>query len=201
MKRFIGFAMVLALMPAAWAQTGSEAIIKQRARELSNQNNVRQGVKAPAPAAPAPAVPPVTAAPTAPLTPQQQALSRLQASLSGIRPESPATAQKTQQLGRDLLAVAAGTSKPSAQSLNKLAEALSSALSEKLLSNPTRNRLVQDLNVVLNPGKLPQSQMQDVVADIQAVFQSSGVERKDAAKISAAANGVLAETRQTAAAK
>ncbi len=199
MKRCIALVIVLAVVPVTLLFAGSEQIIKQRARELSNQNNVRQGVK---PAAPAPTAPTYqTNAAAQPLTPQQPALTRLQTAISGIRPESPATAEKTQQLGRDLLAIAAGTPKPSAQSVNKLAEALSSALTEKLLSNPTRNRLVQDLNAVLNSGKISQTQMQDVVADIQAVFQSSGVDRKDAAKVSAAANALLAETRQAAAAK
>ena len=76
MKRCVGLVIVLAAMPAMLALGGSEQIIKQRARELSNQNNVRQGVQAPAPATPG-AVAPATAAPAQPLTPQQQALARL----------------------------------------------------------------------------------------------------------------------------
>jgi hypothetical protein len=197
MKKLLLGLIAFAILPAT-VFGGSEHIIKQRARELSNQNNVRQGVRPAVPAQNAPAGP-VAAAPAPVLTPQQQALSRLQASLSAIRPESPATAQKTELLARELLAVAFASPKPSAQTVNKLAAALSAALTEKLLSNPTRNRLVQDLNAVLNPAKIPQSQMQDVIADIQAVFQSSGVDRKEAAKVSAAANAVLAETRPTAA--
>jgi hypothetical protein len=178
MKAFT-LVMFLAGLVTATAYAGSEQIIKQRARELSNQNNVRQGVAAPVPQQPAAAQPTTVVAPRQ--TPQQQVLARLQSSLSGIRPESQATPQKTQQLARDLTAACFGTPKPSPATINKLAESLSAALSQKLLSNPTRNRLLQDLNAVLNPANISKSRMDDVIADIQAVFQSSGLDRKDAA--------------------
>jgi len=180
------------------AFAGSEQIIKQRARELSNQNNVRQGVR---PATPTPTQPgtPSQAATTTVLTPQQQALVRLQTELSSFQPKAPATPEKNQQLARSLMAVAQGPSKPSFTSANALAEGLSAALSQRQLQTATRNRLLQNLNAVLNPGRFSKAQMDDVVGDIQAIFQANGLPRKDAAKISASAQTVASEARSGAA--
>src|SRR6266478_5654434 len=85
---------------------GAEAIIKQRAKDLSNQNNVRQGVAPPAqPAQPAQPALPATAA----LTP----MAKLQADITAIKPNSVMTAAQKQQLARDLTALAHGPGKPS----------------------------------------------------------------------------------------
>src|SRR5713226_3024118 len=118
---------------------GSEAIIKQRAKELSNQNNVRQGV--PSPAQPQPPANQTTPPPVT-LTP----MAKLQTDVSAIKPNSQVTPAQKQQLARSLMALAQGPKKPSSGAVNKLAEDMSAALSQKALSEGTRSRLVQDLN-------------------------------------------------------
>ena len=81
---------------------GSEAIIKQRAKDLSNQNNVRQGVAPPT--QPPPTAPkPATTAPST-LTPQQ-ALAKLQTDLAAIKVNSTVTSAQKQQLARDFTLV------------------------------------------------------------------------------------------------
>src|ERR1035437_5415072 len=66
MKTLLATAAVVGLLaPSVFGQ--AEQIIKQRAKELSNQNNVRQGVAPPTPAAPPPTARPP--APTAAATP------------------------------------------------------------------------------------------------------------------------------------
>src|SRR5438552_5314495 len=69
---------------------GSEAIIRQRAKELSNQNNVRQGV-------PPPAQPPPQASQTAPPTATLTPMARLQTDIAAIKLNSPATPAQKQQ--------------------------------------------------------------------------------------------------------
>ena len=170
---------------------GSEAIIRQRAKELSNQNNVRQGV-------PPPAQPPPQASQTAPPPVALTPMAKLQIDVAGIKLNSPATPAQKQQLAHDLMVLAQGPKKPSSGAVNKLAEDMSAALSQKALSEGTRSRLVQDLNGALNPGNLQPTQMQDIVSDVQAVFQTAGVSRKDAVAIGDDVKAIVGELQKSA---
>lgn len=170
---------------------GSEAIIKQRAKELSNQNNVRQGV-------PSPATPQTPANQTAPPPVALTPMAKLQTDVAAIKPNSQVTPAQKQQLARDLTALAQGPKKPSSGAVNKLAEDMSAALSQKALSEGTRSRLVQDLNGALNPGNLQPTQMQDIVSDVQAVFQTAGLPRKDAVAIGEDVKAVAGDLQKSA---
>ena len=176
---------------------GSEAIIKQRAKELSNQNNVQQGVPPPS-QSPAAAPKPATAAPSTPLTPQQ-ALAKLQTDLAAIKVNSAVTPAQKQQLARDFTLLAQGSRKPSPAAASKLAEDMSAALAQKPLTEGTRSRLAQNLNAALNPGNIPASQMQEIVSDVQAIFQVSGLARKDAVAIADSVKAIAAELQKPAA--
>ena len=174
---------------------GSEAIIKQRAKDLSNQNNVRQGVP---PTQPPPTAPkPATTAPST-LTPQQ-ALAKLQTDLAAIKVNSTVTPAQEQQLARDFTLVSQGPRKPSPAAANKLAEDLSGALAQKPLTEGTRSRLVQNLNAALNPGTVSASQMQEIFSDVQAIFQVSGLARKDAVAIADSVKALASELQKPAA--
>jgi hypothetical protein len=154
----------------------------------------------PSPAAPQTYTAPAPAAtPAAPLTPQQQILVRLRNDLFAIKPDAPANAASKQRLARDLIAAAQGPDKPSQTAVTKLAEGLASALSDKLLSLGTRTRLFQDLNAVLNPQKLPQYHLADVVGDIQAIFEANNLDRKEAAAIADNAKALALEIQKAAA--
>ena len=195
MKTSFALALVGALLLGsgnAFAQ-GSAVIIKQRAKELRNQNNVEQGVPSPAPAVPSAGPGAAAATPARPLTPQQVILVRLRADLIAIKPEAPANLAMKQKLARDLIAAAQGPNKPSQLAANKLAESLSSALSEKLLSATTRQRLFQDVNAVLNPQKIARPQLADITGDIQAIFQANNLDRKEAAAIAGNAKALAVE--------
>ena len=184
----------------AFAQ-GSANIIKQRAKELRDQNNVEQGVPSPAPPVQpaAPGAAPTASAPARPLTPQQQVVARLRADFIAIKPEAPASLAIKQRLARDLIAAAQGPNKPSELAANKLAESLSSALSEKLLSATTRERLLQDVNAVLNPETIARPQLTDITGDIQAIFQANNLDRKQAVAVASDAKALAVEIQKAAA--
>ena len=171
---------------------GTEAIIKQHAKDLSNQNNVRQGVPPPSQPAPAatPAAPAATALPPA---------ARLQADIAAIKPNSAVTTAQKQQLARDLFALAQGPTRPSLGAVNKLVESLAAAVSQKSLPEGPRSRLVQNLSAALNPGAYKADQMQEIISDIQAVFQSNGSTRKEALAIADDVKALTAELQRTAA--
>ena len=192
MKTKLGL-LLCALLPLASAFGGSETIIRERAKELRNQNNVRQGVAPPTTAAPAPVSAPnanVAAAPA-----QSPAVARLQADLAAIQGGSAPTATQKQRLAQNLLAVAQGA-KPSLETAGKWAEDVSAAFAEKPLSPTSRARFVQELDAVLNPTRYPQAKPDGIFADVQAIFQENGLKREKAAAISNHVKTLAAEARK-----
>jgi hypothetical protein len=123
----------------------------------------------------------------------QQSLAKVRTDLSAIQPGSQVTAQQKQQLAKDLLAASQGANKPSSATVAALAEELSTAVSQKSLAEKDLSRLMTDLAAVLNSSNIQPTQMQAVYSDIQAIFQVSGLARKDAIKVSDAAKAVAAE--------
>jgi hypothetical protein len=188
--------VVAGLALAANCFAGSETIIRERAKELRDQNNVRQGV-APPSAPPAPATTPAT--PSQTLTPQQSILVRLQSDMGAIK-AAPTDEQK-QKLARDLTAASMGPVKPTQASISKLASSLATALGEKTLTPEVRGRLLQDLHGALNGASLPPTQMDAIVSDTQAIFQTAGVSRTAAAAVAADLKKVAAEIQKPAATK
>jgi hypothetical protein len=180
---------VCLFMTAATGFAGSETIIRERAKELRNQNNVRQGVAPPATPAPVQGSSSV-AAPV-----QSQAVARLQAELAAIQPNSTVTSTQKLRLAQDVVAVAQGT-KPSLATAQKWAEDVSTALAEKQLSPANRARFVQELDAVLNPGKYPQAKPEGIYADIQAIFQENGLARAKAVTIANHVRAMATEARR-----
>ncbi len=190
MKKTLGL-IAASMLLAGNLFAGSQEIIKQRAKDVVNENNIRQG--APSPVQPA-ATP---GAATAPVNPQQQqALARLKADLAAIKPNATVTNAQKQRLAADLIAVAGGAAKPSLAAATTLAEDLSAALLENALPDASRARLVQELDAVLNPAKYPQVKMDGIFSDIQAIFLAGGTARKNAVKISDDVKAIAAETRK-----
>ena len=169
---------------------GPETIIYQRAKELNNQNNVRQGVATPAqPAQPAK---PATATPVA----QVPGLTRLHSDLAAIKLNVPATPTQNQFIMQDLMALPTGAAKPNPASATKLANDLSAALGVKTLPANDRTRLIQNINAMLNPAGLPATQRQAIVDDIQAIFQANGVPRNNAVNIANQVKALSAEVQK-----
>jgi hypothetical protein len=173
-----------ALLLAGIAYAGPEVIIRERAKELRDQNNVRQGVAPPTQAA-QPAAAPSAPAPS-------PAITRFQADLAAIKTGSPPTAEQNQKLTQDLLA-AAQSAKPSPAAAKKLAEALAAAAMDKPLPATSRARLAQELDAVLNPGKYPSAKLEGIFADVQAIFQENGLLRKGAVAIADDVKAISAE--------
>ena len=161
---------------------GPETIVRERAKELSNQNNVRQGVAPPTQTPQStPATTPGTAA--APAPPRSQAVTQFEADLGSIKANDAITPAIKQKLAADVLAIAEGT-KPAATAAAKLAEDLATAASAKPLDPKYRSRLALELDAILNPAKYPKSNPSGIFSDIQATFQTNGSERKQAVAIS-----------------
>ena len=186
MKIFLASSIILACSVAG-TFAGPESIIKERAKELRDQNNVRQGVAPPTQA-------PVTGvAPTPPaLTPS---LVRFQTELGTLNMGTPATAEQKQKMMQDLTLTPQGA-KPSRAALAKLTDDLTAAFAEKPLSATSRARLTQELDAVLNPGKYPSAKLDGIFADIQAIFQESGLSRNKAVVIADDVKAISAQIQK-----
>jgi hypothetical protein len=190
--------LAIALLPtSAFGQGAQGAQIKQRAKELVNQNNVRQGVPPPTPPPPRPAGPvtPGTSAAANSAVLQAQNISKIKAALAALKPGSSAAPEKKQQLIKDL-AVAARTTKPSLPTVTKFVDTLAAALGENSLGEPEQERLAQNLNSVFNSKALPASQFDKIIEDVQAILQVGGVKRSVAAGIAGNLKAVGAEVRR-----
>ena len=174
MKTVFAMLGVLGLGTGITLGAGTEAIIKQHAKEIRDQNNVRQGVAPPTQATPGPSGP---AAPT--LSP---ALAKFQTDLGALKADAPATPEQKQKLTQELLA-GAQSAKPSLPAVTKLADKLCAAFAEKPLSATSRARMVQELDAILNPSKYPSAKPEGIFADIQAIFQENGLARNKAIAI------------------
>jgi uncharacterized phage infection (PIP) family protein YhgE len=198
MKR--AFATIGAAMWVAGSLfAGPDVIIKQRAQEIRDQNNVRQGVTSPSQAA-QPAQPTrsaTTPATAAAPTPIQQSIAKLRADLTAIKAGAQVTAEQKQQITKDMIAVAQGANRPSQPTAANLSGGLSAAFAEKPLADKDCSRLLSDLAAVLNPANIQSAQMQAIYADIQAIFQANGMARKDAVKIVDQVKAVAAETQKS----
>jgi len=193
MKTRLALTAALMLLAISTGIGQSDVIIKKRAQEIRDQNNVRQGVTPPSQST-QPATQPATT--PANLTPVQQSLARVRADLTAIQANSQVTPEQKQQLAKDLLATAQGANKPSAATVAALANDLAAAFAQKPLPETERNRLLSDLAAVLNPANIQSAQMQAIFADIQAIFQVNGLPRKDAVKIADDAKAIAAETKR-----
>jgi hypothetical protein len=189
MKSVLALAAALAfLAECAFAGSGSEFLIRQHARGLSDQNNASQGVLAPD----QPASPTATATPPAGPSP---AVTRLQIDLAAIKPDAPATAAQKQQLAKDLIAVAQGAAKPSQTNADNLANLLAGAFGDKALSSATRARFTQEMDALLNRSKYPQAKPEGIYIDIKLIFQENGLSQAKATAISDSVKTLAAEAR------
>lgn len=192
MKSLIVLSAVVWL--AGGTLTGQEILVKQRAKELRDQNNVRQGVPPPQqpvapvqPAPPAAAPRPVTGGLSAAA---QQNIATLQADLAAIKTKP--------HLFQHLMSAVVGAAKPSQEAVTSLAVKLLQALADKDLPPDQQTRLARDLNAILNCAALSQDQIQGVASDAQAILQANGVKRSEAVAIADDLKAIAAEVKQAA---
>lgn len=204
MKLLVSLALAICFLSEhAWGQGAQADQIKRRAKELSNQNNVRQGVP---PASQPPAKQPV--APTAkpavvtpgtasPATIQQQNIARLTADFAAIKPGTAITPEQTQQWIKDVAIAVRGATKPSLPAITKFVNGLAGALAEKGIDPAKQSRLSQNVEAVLNSERLPLAQFDAIIEDVQAILQVGGAKRNVAITVANDLKAVGAEVRKS----
>ncbi len=203
MKLLVSAAFAIGLCAHhAFGQGAQADQIKRRAQELSNQNNVRQGVPAPSPAKPAaaPAGTPAAAKPAtpAPVANAQQGIAKLQAAIAGIKAGSPVAPEQKTQFIKDIAVAVRGATKPSLPAVAKFVNELTAALAEKALGTAEQARLAQDIEAVLNSAAMPVIQFDAVIGDAQAILQVGGARRAAAVAVANDLRAVGQEVRRAA---
>jgi hypothetical protein len=178
--------------PVSAPGQGAQNIIKQRAKDLRDQNNARQGVPPAQPAQrPQPVVQPQPgAAPAVAKGPSAQE-KRLETDLAAVKAGAASEDQK-KAISGSLLALAQSP-KPSEAAIQRLAGELAAGLSEKPLSPSRRARLAATLGQVLNGRRVSPAQLQEYVADVQFLFQAEGLPKARAVAIGDAARALAKE--------
>jgi hypothetical protein len=181
MKHLI-IAIVALSSLTAGAQTGVDAMAKQRAKDVANQNNNRsmEPPGATPAARPAPAAPTVTATP---LNASQQAYARFQSQLFLVNSNS--TPDVKQTLAKDLANVSQGAKKPSPATLSKLSDHLTTALGESKLTTQKKTQLARDVGVLVNSANTPPGPKKAMIKDVESILQAGGSSSENAAAVAA----------------
>jgi hypothetical protein len=194
MKYLIVVVAALACLPAS-AQTGVDAMAKQRAKDIANQNNNRS-MEPPGGAPGTPAAKPITTAPAAtaaPLNAAQQAFANFQAELFAVNSNS--TPDVKQKLAKDLGNVSQGANKPSPAALSKLSDHLTTAMGEAKLSPQKKTRVAQDIGVLLNSASTPANQKAAMIKDVESILQTGGTPSDHATAVAADLQAVTDEVK------
>lgn len=179
MKTTIYVSLALMILSAnAMAQAD---LVKQKAKQIRDNNNQQQGIAAPAAPAPALAAPAVQVPTNTPtiaaglaLAPQNL-LDRFVTDAVAIKAGAAATADQKQALATDLSALIKGSTKPAQATLTKLAGDFSTALSDKALANKDLAMISKYLNYILNSAPLTAARVQPLITGAQSVLKSAGI--------------------------
>ena len=159
-----GWLLCLVVVPAtARADVYSSAL--QKARNINEMNNARQGITgqpAPPPPTPPPQPDPVLAA-------TLQNITNLQADLAMLQTDPG----RKQPLINDLNAAASGA-RPSNESVSHLAEDLAALLSGKTLPADQLRKVAQALHAFCNSSHLSEAQQRTLLTETARTFQGSG---------------------------
>lgn len=191
MKTVIVVSLLLAaITPAAFGQYG-QAI--NRAKQVSNENNVRQGV--PSPAQTQPVAPPQTGVAPSNTVTQAQSLAALQSNLTSFKTGTAVTDAQKQQFTITLAKTARGN-KPSLGTVKKFVDSLTGALSGASLTDEQRTRLAADIDAVLNSRGIASNTFDKIIADTEAILRVGLVKGQIATSVAADLKAIGAEVRR-----
>lgn len=188
--------LAFASTPSSMAQPATVkvgGILKERSRELKNQDRTGEEPKTNAPVKPravAPAAQPVKVevAPAA-------AIKQIQGSLEAIKAKTTATEEQKQRLLESLYSATQGT-KPPQNIVTKLAADLAGGWPKQTLNDAEKTALSKNLAVLMNGAKMQPNDFQQIVRETQVIIQYSGMPAGDAQKIIADLKALASEIRK-----
>lgn len=187
---------VAVALPASLPAQGAAAVVaKQRAQELRDQNNVRQGV--PSPAAPVVSAP-ATGGATAPAGGGAATLKPLESALRALTGQPTVNASAKEALVQQLLAAARGPQKPPRSAVQGLVDSLAACLSGATLEESELQRLATNLFALMNAATVSQDRLRQILDDVQAILQVGGVRRAQAVGVTGQLRQIVQSLQQPA---
>jgi hypothetical protein len=188
MKPFVALLLVLWAVLPAMADPYSMAI--QQARRDSNQNNAEQrainsaAADGSAPASASTPAPAAAAPPNPALQATLQNISNLGADIAAFSISTNAAAEPARKVSllADLNAAAAGT-KPTQDTVQKLADDLVNVTGGKQKLIAQQTRLGRDIHALFNSSHLTTGQQVSIIDDVQKILIENGVASDDASKV------------------
>jgi len=171
-RPFLTTLAVLALCSGhAFAQASR---VLQKARDMRDQNNARQGLppapplQTPASGAPAPAT---AASPGASVLPQDDtAYRKLVADIAVLKIKKEVTIDLKKQLIEDLNACVKGDIRPPPESVTKLGGDLATTVNDKKLSGADQTQLAKSVYIILNSARVSSTDAQAALRNANDVL-------------------------------
>jgi len=182
--------MLIVVLCALPTQAGPEDLVKQRAKNVRDQNNAQQGVPGRTPPGQSTPSSPATAKP-APIKPTPAA--KIKTDLMGWHAEKTVSAASRQTFTTDLLAAARGSKRPPKAAVEKLSASLATALGGKAIGTAELSRLTQNLNLAVNSAGLSQERLEEIATQFQTDLESTGASPEAAAAAAKDLKAVMAE--------
>lgn len=114
---------------------------------------------------------------------QQSNLTKLKTDLEAMYGKSTVTAAQKQAVKDDMAKIMSGASKPSKESVQKLATDLSKAVADKSITPKEAAQLSQDVATVLNSANISQADAQKLLTDTQTLLKATKLTKADAQTI------------------
>lgn len=195
------FAALLTLLAVPLANAGSEHLVKQRAKDVRDHQNERQGAAPASPSAPPvrsthptqPAPVPYSTQPAAPTMSPQAASIGIH--LGTIQKADTVTDEQTRELAQSLSVAARSSVKPSASKISRLAGDLSEAVAGTDLSSTKRSRLAAQLESALND-TFSAKDMEALATSIHDTLRDAGAGKIDATVVSNDIKSIIAEVQK-----
>lgn len=183
-------------------QAGPEHLIKQRAKDVANQNNERQGATPAQPSSPPAAQPtqPAVVAPPAqpPGPPLSSRAASIRDALANLQKAAGATDEQRAQLEKSLSAAANGKIRPSQALLAKLASDLAKALPGNNMNANGHAWLATQLESMVR-GTVTAKDMETASAAVHDFLRDAGAGRVEAAVVRNDLKAVIVELNQATA--
>ncbi|MFO0813931.1 MAG: hypothetical protein U0796_11965 [Gemmatales bacterium] len=127
---------------------------------------------------------------------QQANLDKLKSDLGGLKAGSEVTPEQVSKLKTDLLAMCDNANKPSQESVQQLSQHLSTAVSDKSLSDKEKAQLARDLQAVMTSMNLDKSEVQAVKTDMQNILNASNIDKADVQLIMTDVQAIITELQK-----
>lgn len=191
MKSFFVVA-ALTLSVVTGLHAGPETLVKQKAKDLRDQNNAAQGVQPSSPSTP-PAAPAV-AKPTTPAKPTP--VAKIKTDIASWQREKAVSAEAKKTFNQDVLAAVRSSKSPTTSTLDPFTGKLAAAAAGKTIGATQLSRLAENINLAVNSASLPDERTEEIATQVQADLEKSAVPAADAAEVAKSLRALMAELKQ-----